>query len=210
MTLKARGSRKDEDETLEAEATNWKNYELVATFLLDQIAVKLGLERVEGAQKLVGATTTWTVDAKGVMANGDCFVIVECRRYTTAKLDQEAMGGFAYRIRDTGAQGGIIVSPLGLQEGGARIAAAEGIRAVQLNANSTTTNYILEFLGNVRVSVPPATASVRMADDGGLIVTTGGREYLIPAETVADHNRNHANNGSCLACVLLKGCDNVE
>jgi hypothetical protein len=39
----------------------------------------------------------------------------------------------AYRIIDTGADGGILVSPLGLQEGAERVAAAENIISVRLN-----------------------------------------------------------------------------
>ena len=36
----------------------------------------------------------------------------------------------AYRISDTGAEGGIIVSPLGVQEGGKKIAETENIVTV--------------------------------------------------------------------------------
>ena len=46
---------------------------------------------------------------------------------------------------------GIIVTPIGVQRGGQRIAEREGIKVVRLAADSTTENYLLEFLGSVVV-----------------------------------------------------------
>jgi len=120
----------------------WETYEEVARFLLEDISdtLGLGLERVEGKQKLAGKSgTKWQVDAKGVKTEDGAIVIVECRRWTTSKPDQEDVGAFAYRIGDVGAAGGIVVTPLGVQEGGQKIAEYEGIEIVHLDANSTTT-----------------------------------------------------------------------
>jgi hypothetical protein len=94
----------------------WETYEEVARFLLEEMSdtLGLGLERVEGKQKLAGKSgTKWQVDAKGVKAEDGAIVIVECRRWTTSKPDQEDVGAFAYRIGDVGAAGGIVVTPLG-------------------------------------------------------------------------------------------------
>jgi hypothetical protein len=137
--------------------TTWETYEQVAAYLLNQVANEFGLERVEGKQSVVGqrSGTTWSIDARGVTEDVTGFVIIECRRYTTSRLDQEALGGLAYRIRDTGAKGGIVVSPLGLQEGAAKVAAAERIHSVELNAASTTTEYIMRFLKTVMVGLKP-------------------------------------------------------
>jgi hypothetical protein len=55
----------------------------------------------------------------------------------------------AYRIIDTGAKGGIVVSPLGLQEGAQKIAKAENVVSVRLGENSTTKDYVLGFLNQV-------------------------------------------------------------
>ncbi|HEY4238339.1 MAG TPA: hypothetical protein VGM88_00910 [Kofleriaceae bacterium] len=90
---------------------------------------------------------------KGVRVGGAGFVIVECRRYTTSRQTQERMGGLAYRIIDTGAAGGIIVSPLGLQEGAEKIASAENVVSVCLDENSTRTDYVMSFLSNVMVGL---------------------------------------------------------
>jgi hypothetical protein len=133
----------------------WGSYEEVAAYLLNQFASEFGLERVEGKQDVVGkrSGTTWEIDAKGFRQGDSGFVIVECRRYTTSKQNQERVGGLAYRIIDTGAKNGIIVSPLGLQEGAERVAAAENIVRVQLNEDSTQHEYVLRFLNKVMIAL---------------------------------------------------------
>lgn len=133
----------------------WRTYEEVAAYLLDQFAQEFGLERVEGKQLVRGkrSGTTWEIDAKGVREGNTGFVIVECRRYTTSRLNQEAVGGLAYRIIDTGAEGGILVTPLDVQVGAKKIASAEGIVTVQLNADSSPHQYLLRFLDKVMVGL---------------------------------------------------------
>ncbi len=128
-------------------------YEQVAQFLLNEFADHFGLERVEEKQAVIGlrSGTEWTIDCKGIKKNNDGFLIVECRRHTTNKQKQEQVGALAYRIIDTGAKGGIIVSVLGIQEGGKAIAEAEGIVAVHLDADSTTTDYVMKFLDKVMI-----------------------------------------------------------
>jgi hypothetical protein len=137
------------------EDRKWKTYEEVAAYLLDQIAEVLGLEKVEGKQKIIGkrSGTTWEIDGKGVKGEGEGFVIIECRRYSKSKQKQEQVAALAYRIMDTGAQSGIIVSPLGIQEGGAKIANSENIQTVTLDENSTTTDYVLKFLNRIFAGV---------------------------------------------------------
>lgn len=133
----------------------WESYEEVAVHLLDQFAGHFGLERVEGKQGVVGlrSGTTWEIDGKGVCQDGVAFVIIECRCYTTSKQNQEKMGALAYRIMDTAAEGGIVVSPLGLQEGASRVASAERIVDVQLNENCTQYEHVLKFLNEVMVGL---------------------------------------------------------
>jgi hypothetical protein len=142
--------------------TQWETYEEVATYLLNQIAQEFGLAYVEGKQAVVGleSGTTWTIDAKGVCEDGESFFIIECRRYTTSRIDQEAVGGLAYRIRDSGAAGGIIVSPLGLQAGAAKVAAATQIHSVQLGPHSTTSEYIMRFLNLIMIGLKPEGIAV--------------------------------------------------
>jgi len=134
-------SRKKQDTQQKASL----KYEEVAAYLLNRFAKEFELKFVEGKQKIQGrrSGTKWTIDAKGVAEGNEGFFIVECRRYTTSKQNQEKVGGLAYRISDSGAAGGIIVSPFGLQEGGAKVAAAENIISVKLNADSTPTEFCI-------------------------------------------------------------------
>jgi hypothetical protein len=130
--------------------TTWETYEQVARYLLDMLAEEFGLERVEGKQPLNGKSgTKWTIDAKGVIAESGAIVVVECRRRSTSKLNQESMGALAYRISDLGAERGIVVTPIGVQSGGEIVAKHEGIEIVRLNADATRTDFVIEFLEKV-------------------------------------------------------------
>lgn len=125
----------------------WQTYEEVAQHLLNEFAAHFDLGRVEGKQVVPGESgTEWEIDAKGVTVSGEAFVIVECRRHTTSKLRQENVAGLAYRIEDTGASIGILVTPLDLQGGAEKVAAHANIQHVILDPNSTTTEYVMRFL----------------------------------------------------------------
>ena len=129
----------------------WKTYEEVAKFLIEQFAQEFGLAGVEGKQIVKGhrSGTDWEIDAKGVLEGDEGFVLVECRRHTKSRQKQEAMASLAYRIEDTGAEWGIIVSPLGPQEGAAKVAAAEKILSVRLDPTSTPTDFGMQFLNKL-------------------------------------------------------------
>jgi len=133
----------------------WKTYEEVSVYLLNHLAKEFKLEKVEGKQAVPGrrSGTRWNIDAKGIKQGNEGFIIIECRCYTTSRQNQEKMGALAYRIKDTGAKGGIIVSPFDVQKGAAKVAAAENIQVVVLDENSTTTNYILRFLNKLMIGV---------------------------------------------------------
>ena len=142
------------------EAKEWKTYEEVAIYLLGQMKDKFGLGLVEGKQKIKGkkSGTTYDIEGKGIRTNNEAIIIIECRRYTTARQSQDRVGGLAYRILDTGAGGGIIVSPLGLQSGAKKIAKAENIHSVRLAPNSTRTDFILRFLNEVMLGTSDSIA----------------------------------------------------
>ena len=134
--------------------TKWESYEAVAAHLLDVFATDFGLGKVEGKQLVPGASgTQWEIDGKGISEDGDTFIIVECKRYTTSKVPQEILAGLAFRISDTGANGGIIVTPLGFQEGAKKVAAHTGIHTVRLNQDCTRIDYVLEFLNKFCVGL---------------------------------------------------------
>ena len=133
----------------------WRKYEKVAIELLNHFASEFDMEYVEGSQCLKGkiSNTDWNIDAKGVMNNKIGFIVIECRRYTKSKQNQEKIAGLAYRIKDIGAKGGIIISPLGLQLGAKLIAEKENIVNVILDKNSTNTDYLIKFLDKVFIGV---------------------------------------------------------
>jgi len=149
----------------------WKTYEELAAYLLNQFAAEFGLSRVEGKQAVQGqrSGTQWEIDAKGVREGNQGFIIVECRRYTTSKLNQEKVGSLAYRITDTEAEGGILVSPLGLQEGARKIAEAENILEVHLAPNSTPQDFTLQFLNKIMIGI---TDSITLGDHAEVQVST--------------------------------------
>ncbi|WP_417762793.1 restriction endonuclease [Shewanella sp.] len=133
----------------------WETYEEVAVYLLNQFSENFELEGFSGKETISGnrSGTSWEIDGKGFSEGNDRFVIVECRRYTTSRQSQEKIGALAYRIIDAGASGGIIVSPLGLQSGAEKVAQAENITSVKLTPESTTQEYMLEFLNNICIGI---------------------------------------------------------
>ena len=70
----------------------------------------------------------------------------------------------AYEILDARADGAILVSPMGLQKGAAKIADVENILSVELNENSTPTDFVLKFLNKLYLGISmTAKATVRAA-----------------------------------------------
>ena len=138
----------------ELSSMSWKSYEEVAQYLLNQFAEHFKLGRVEGKQIVPGESgTEWEIDAKGVKSDGEGFLIVECRRFTKSRLNQESMAALAFRIQDTGAQGGIVVSPLEPQSGAKKIAAYSNVKHVILDPKSTTSDYMMRFLNQIFVGI---------------------------------------------------------
>ena len=131
----------------------WENYEKIGTFLLNEMAEEFGLKKVENKQKLVGkiSGTKWEIDAKGITENENEFIVIEYRRNTTKRISQKDVAGLAYTIKDLGSKGGILVSPLGFQVGAKKVAKSSKIIEVKMDENSTTFDYILEFLNKMKV-----------------------------------------------------------
>lgn len=131
----------------------FETYEHVASYLLNQFASEFGLEYVEGKQSVEGKATSWEIDAKGIKKGGVGFLVVECRRYPKHKDNQKGVAALAFTIIDTGATGGIHVSPLGFQSGARKIANLKNIIEVKLDEKSTKHEFVLEFLNKVMVGI---------------------------------------------------------
>lgn len=134
---------------------SWRDYQAVARELLNRFAKDFGLDRVEEAQSVPGrrSSTNWALDAKGVMEDGEGIIVVECRQYRSKRQVQEQVAALAYRVLDTGARGAIIVSPLDLQAGAKKVAAAENVISVQLDADSTPDEFAMRFLNRLYVGI---------------------------------------------------------
>jgi hypothetical protein len=151
----------------------WDTYEQVAQFLLNQFAEVFQLGTVEEKQIVPGESgTDWQIDAKGVKEGEDGFVIVECKRHTKSRVNQEIIAGLAYRIKDSGATGGIIVTPIKLQKGAEIVAAHEGIKHVRLDKGSTHSDYIFQFLNQLFIGM---TEKVTFADSVHIQVIRDGK-----------------------------------
>ena len=132
----------------------WENYEQVARYLLDKFSSEFGLKEVAGKQVVLGSSgANWEIDAKGVHGDGESFVIIECKRYPENRINQNLLAALAYQISDTGAKGGIIVTPIGLQTGAMKIASSENIIEVKLHQDSSYSDYFIEFMGKVILGV---------------------------------------------------------
>lgn len=156
----------------------WKSYEDVARYLLNQFRQEFGLERVDPKQKIPGnCGTSWEIDAKGVREdNNSAIMLIECRQYRSKRLNQESVAGLAYRIIDTSAVGGIIVSPLPLQEGAQKVAEAKNIVHVQLCPDSTPEDFVIGFFNKIFVCV---TERVSISEHVSVVLTDkdGNKRY---------------------------------
>lgn len=135
--------------------TTWRTYEQVARHLLNQFSGHFGVSRVEGKQLVASARREgeeWEVDAKGVLDGTDIFMLVECRRRKD-RLKKSELAALAYQISDTGAAGGIVVSPAGLQRGAKAIARAENVVSVILSSNSTPSDFVISFFDRLTIGM---------------------------------------------------------
>lgn len=131
----------------------WERYEILATQLLNSIASEFDVDWFEGKQSVPGSSgTAWEIDAKGVVEDGEGFIVVECRK-TKSRQSQAKVGALAFTLIDTGASAGILVSPMPLQRGAQKIAKASRIHHVQLDANSTSREFVMKFLDKLFMGV---------------------------------------------------------
>lgn len=128
--------------------SKWETYEEVAAYLLNRFAKEFGLSHFEGKQKMpgLGSGTRWEIDGKGITEDGKGFFIVECRDYKDKRQKQGNAAQLDSTIRDTGAEGGIFVSPNGLQKGAKKVADWANIIDVRLTSDSTPAEFVIQIL----------------------------------------------------------------
>lgn len=127
------------------------HYEAVTRQILHNLREHLGLDSIRGKAKYAGhrSGTKWEIDGTCYRAATGTFVLIECRKYTEDRVKQGEVGDLAYRIADVGADEGLIVTPIGFQEGARLVARAERIGLVRLNAEATESDYVLEIAGQL-------------------------------------------------------------
>ncbi|MBK1853093.1 MULTISPECIES: hypothetical protein [unclassified Marinobacter] len=126
----------------------WKRYESASREILQHFASELGIISVDGEAVLPGSSgTKWHVEGTATCLDEGGFLILECRRYTAKRLNQESLGGLAFRILDTGGAGAIIVTPLPLQQGAKLVAESQNIVPVEIAEWSTAQHYLARILG---------------------------------------------------------------
>lgn len=120
-------------------------FERLALMSLEFFAAEFGLGEFAGSKVKVQGThgDTWEVDLvfylpdrapnKNIQedGNGKGSILVECK-CLRRRLEQDKVASLAYRIRSTGAGGGILVTQLPLQSGAKMLATAEKIEVLQI------------------------------------------------------------------------------
>ena len=130
-----------------------ERYEQVTRKILEDCREQLGYREVHPKGKILGKSgTQWEIDATCYLADNKA-ILVECRRHTTRKIDQEQVAGLVFRITDTGAKGGLMVTPLGYQLGAKLVAQAQKITLATLNPDATEREYVLSVAERLFIGV---------------------------------------------------------
>ena len=164
--------------------TDWRKYENYTTRILNDERVQKYLEnyfhlsnpKIKPKKKLLGKKTgtKWEVDGYGYDTDNN-LVLIECKHYSSDKVEQNIIAAFAYIIQDIEAKHGIVVTTLGLQSGAIKVAKAENISLIKLDYNSTNENFVvrLPLLNEPNEENPANTVAVFTDQFSGFSVSTG-------------------------------------
>src|SRR5260370_27712594 len=167
---------------------SWQSYEELARYVLRYFSDQLGISDVEAKQRLVGASgTEWEIDAKGVGWGGTGFLVIECKQRTNARLSQATVGALAFTVQDLAAQGAVIVTSIGLQEGAEKVAKHCDFKSLFLTRESTFEAFVAKCGARVVLKCRPevATVSVGLAGGSCVQVIFSEQEKLKTAEGAA-------------------------
>jgi len=111
--------------------------------VLLSFASEFGISEVEAKQRLMGGSgAEWEIDAKGIKADGEGFLVIECKQRTNAGIKQSDVAALAFTIRDLNADGAVIVTSVDPQKGAKIIAENQGFKVVFLPKESTFSEFI--------------------------------------------------------------------
>jgi|GEM_PF-2125870 len=154
--------------SMEKSLKTWRNYEELARHVLLRFADILEITEVEAKQRLDGESgTQWEIDAKGVLADGSGFLVIECKERASARLGQHTVGELVTVIQEVDAQGGVIVTSVGLQSGAKLLAAHHAFHEVFLPRESTFDSFLAKCGNRVLIKVLSDKASTSVGLAGG-------------------------------------------
>jgi hypothetical protein len=132
---------------------DYEDYERVTAQILKNLRDELGIETVNQKTVVPGQSgTSWKCDVTCYKTGTQKLVIVECRKYRS-KIKQEDMGGFAYRVEDAGATEGLMVTPIGYQQGAQLVANSAKIGMATLNPEATEYEYALQIAKKLFIGI---------------------------------------------------------
>lgn len=137
---------------------DWKNFEDVFRAILAMHMNFFELEKVEPTSKPVPGHARkfkpWAIDVVGYRKGTKRLVLFEVKR-RGRNVEPEQAAGFAYRILDTEAEAGYIVTTMGrdLSSGAKEIADYEKIGHIQVEKDSTPDDYTMKIADNMFVGV---------------------------------------------------------
>lgn len=139
----------------------WQSYEELARHVLQYFAGELGISEIEAKQRLVGTSgTNWEIDAKGVSADGIGFLVIECKARSSSRINQSTVASLAYTVQDLKANGAILVTSIGLQEGAQKIASKHGFHAIYLPKECSFEEFVARCGNIVLIHPAPMCISV--------------------------------------------------
>jgi hypothetical protein len=157
--MKAHKKKRPKSSAKRKAETPWRTYEQVTAYLLNRFHTEFGLDLFEGKQKILTESGTYLeIDAKGVDKGNQTFVIVECRQRKEGRSQEEVLALIGAMI-ETGAVGGIMVSPVEPQKGAKILAEHRNIVHVRLTGDSTPTQFLIQFLKKLFAGIAAKSTS---------------------------------------------------
>jgi hypothetical protein len=155
--------------------SDWEKFEHAAEVVVRDLRLELGIERVEGKQKVLGASGSyWELDARAWIDGGRGFLIVEARRHTANGLSQESVIAIHGRTIEVGADGAIIVSPMPLQKGAELVARHYGIEHIKLDESSTAETYMAEYMGRTFYGLTVQAGALAIEGSSAVVIVSAG------------------------------------
>ena len=121
----------------------YATYEDVAHRFFSDCKTTFGFDVVERKVVLRGKSgNTYNIEVLGRRVGDGAEIIIECKHYGPGShIDQEMVGGIAYRVRNTEAGGAFMVTTHELQSGAQRLADFERISVFIISPDATLDDY---------------------------------------------------------------------